>query len=187
MQLPNRKTRKTKIQMDNLFQLLIFLFVIYTIINAVFGKKKTQSPDRKIPQENSREDELNTSPDYQYSSSDVLQDLFGLKIPKTGNEYENYSQNKYPSNLETGNIDFTHQIEPEQLKMPNVDYDKLPSLEAQQKNISIPEEEIHRAYEVGFSFNSRTTDIKQRIKSPKTLQELYLISEILNKPKAHRR
>jgi len=173
--------------MDNLFQLLIFLFVIYTIINAVFGKKKTQSSARKIPQENPGEDEINTSPSSQYSSSDVLQDLFGLKIPKTGNEYETYSQNKYPSNFETGNIGNVNQTEPEQIKIPNIDYDKLPSLETQRKNIPVMEEESHKAYEVGFGFNSRTTEIKQRIKSLKTLQELYLISEILNKPKAHRR
>lgn len=172
--------------MDNLFQLLIFLFVIYTIINSVFGKKKTQSPERKIPQESSGEDELKTSPGSQYSSSDVLQDLFGLKIPKTGNEYETYSSNKYPSNLETGDNDLANQIEPEQRKMPDVDYDKLPSLESQQKSISISEE-IHTAYEVGFSFNSRTTELKQKIKNRSALQELYLVSEILNKPKALRR
>ena len=173
--------------MDNIFQLLIFLFAIYTIINAVFGKKKTQTPGRKIPQENSGEDRIETSPNSQYSSTDVLQDLFGMKIPKTGSEYETYSSNKYPSNFETDGEDTLKQIEPEKVILPDIDYDKLPSLEAQQKNISLPEEEIHKAYEVGFSVNSRTTDLKQKIKSAKTLQELYLISEILNKPKAHRR
>ena len=172
--------------MDNLFQLLIFLFVIYTIINSVIGKKKPQGPARKIPQESSGEDEIKTSPTSQYSSTEILQDLFGLKIPKTGNEYESYSQKKYPSNLETGNLGQTNQIEPEQIKMPNVNYDKLPSLELQQKNIAASEE-IHKAYEVGFTFNSRTLNLKEKISNPKTLQELYLISEILNKPKALRK
>ncbi len=173
--------------MDNIFQLLIFLFVIYTIINAVFGKKKTQTLGRKIPQENSGEDKLNTSPNTQSSSQEILLDLFGLKMPKTGNEYENYTPNEYPSNLEIEDKNLVNQPEPEQIKIADVDYDKLPSLESQQKDVSAPVEELHKAYEVGFSFNSRTSDIKQKIKSPGTLQELYLISEILNKPKAHRR
>ncbi|MHB9041585.1 MAG: hypothetical protein ACYC4T_13095 [Melioribacteraceae bacterium] len=173
--------------MDNIFQLLIFLFVIYTIFNTIAGKKKPQNTGRKIPQENPGEDETETSPNSQYSPTDVLQDLFGMKIPKTGSEYETYSSNKYPSNFETGGEDTLNQIEPEGVILPDIDYDKLPSLESQQKNISVPEEEIHKAYEVGFSFNSKTSDIKQKIKSPQTLQELYLISEILNKPKARRR
>jgi hypothetical protein len=169
--------------MDNLIQLLIFLFVIYTIINSVVGKKKPQGPARKIPRESSGDDEINTSPNSQYSSTDILQDLFGFKIPKTGNEYENYSQRQYPSNLETGSPDQTTQIEPEQVKIQNINYDKLPSLELQQKSI-VHSEEIQKAYEVGFSFNPRTLELKEKIKNPKTLQELYLISEILNKPKA---
>jgi hypothetical protein len=184
--------RKTKIPMDNLFQLLIFLFVIYTIINALFGKKKPPRTDREIPRERTGEVESDTSPQPQYSSTDILQDLFGLKIPKTGGEYETYPQNRYPSNLETDLPDIDNQpeidnqLEIEKRNLPDVDYDKLPSLESQQKSISISEE-IHTAYEVGFSFNSRTTELKQKIKNRSALQELYLVSEILNKPKALRR
>lgn len=176
--------------MDNLFQLLIFLFVIYTIINAVFGKKKPQRTNREIPRERTGEVESDTSLQTQYSSGDILQDLFGLKIPKTGGEYETYPQ-RYPSNLETDlpDIDnqpeFDNQLEIEKRNLPDVDYDKLPSLELQQNVASSAD--YHTAYEVHSSLNQRTVEIIQKFRNPKTLRELFLISEILNKPKALRK
>ncbi len=178
--------------MDNLFQLLIFLFVIYTIINSVFGKKKSQKTNREIPQRRTGEVESETSPQPQYSSGDILQDLFGLKIPKTGGEYETYPQ-RYPSNLETDlpDIDNQPEIEGKYLSdveaknLPDVDYDKLPSLELQQNVASSAE--YYTAYEMSSSLNQRTVEIIQKFRNPKTLRELYLISEILNKPKALRK
>jgi len=171
--------------MDNLFQLLIFLFVIYTIINAVFGKKKHQRTEREIPQERTGEVKTNTSPQTQYSSTDILQDLFGLKIPKSGDEYETYPQNRYPANLETDLPDISNQTEPEQRSMPDINYDNRPSIELEQ-NLPVSGE-FQNAYEVSKSLNQRTVELKQKFENPKTLRELYLISEILNKPKALRK
>lgn len=171
--------------MDNLFQLLIFLFVIYTILNSVFGKKKPQTKERRIPQESTGEVETTASPQPRYSSNDILQDLFGVKIPKSGDEYESYSTQRYPSNLETELPELDYQTEPEQSNMPDVDYDNLPSLESQQKIVT--SEDYHNVYEVSSSLNQRTIELKQKIKNPTSLRELYLISEILNKPKALRK
>jgi hypothetical protein len=170
--------------MDNLFQLLIFLFVIYTIINSVFGKKKPQRTNTEIPQRKSGEFEPDTSPKPQYSSGDILQDLFGVKIPKTGGEYETYPQ-RYPTNLETDLPDINNRPEIEKRNMPDVDYDKLPSLEVQSTVSSAAE--YHTAYEVSSSLNQRTIELIQKMRNPKSLRELFLISEILNKPKALRR
>lgn len=180
--------------MDNLFQLLIFLFVIYTIINSIFGKKKPQGTDRKIPQRGTGDVEAETSPKPQYpSSGDILQDLFGIKIPKSGGEYETYSQNRYPSNLETDLPDIDNQPEiegrytsdTEGKNLPDVDYDKLPSLEVSQNVTSSAD--YHSAYEMSSTLNQRTIELIRKIKNPNSLRELYLISEILNKPKALRR
>lgn len=171
--------------MDNIFQILIFLFVIYTIFNSLFGKKKPQRPQNNFPRNETGEAETKASPQTQYSSTDILQDLFGLKIPKPGGEYETYPQKNYPSNLEIDLPEIEKESDSEKRNIPDINYDKLISLEAQRtKTLS---DESHIAYEVGFSFNRRTNEIKQKIKNPTTLQELYLISEIINKPKAIRR
>jgi hypothetical protein len=171
--------------MDNFFQLLIFLFVIYTIFNTVIGKKKSQKADNTLPQNNPQDGNSAKSPQPKYSSGDILEDLFGLKIPKTGGEYETYPQNKYPSNLETELPEIDNQPGVEKFNTPDVDYDKLPSLELQQNVVSTAE--YHTAYEKSSNINPRTIEIINKIKNPSTLRELYLISEILNKPKAFRK
>ncbi|MFA5803917.1 MAG: hypothetical protein WC879_04690 [Melioribacteraceae bacterium] len=171
--------------MDNIFQLLIFLFVIYTIYNSLFGKKKPQRPQNNFPKNETGEEETKASPKSQYSSTDILQDLFGLKIPKSGDEYETYPQQNYPNNLEIDLPEIEKESDTEKRNIPEINYDKFISLEAQQnKTIS---DEPHVAYEVGFSYNRRTNELKQKIKNPVSLRELYLISEIINKPKAIRR
>src|SRR3989339_529724 len=180
MRLLNRKTKRTKTQMDNIFQLLIFLFVIYTIFNSLFGKKKPQKPQNKFPGNEPGEDETTPSPKPRYSSTeDILQDLFGVKIPESGDEYENPSQSNYPSDLETDLPDIENQTEPEKKSIQDVNYDQLPSVEFQQSTIATDEPQA--AFEVGFGFNNRTNELKQKIKNPATLRELYLISEIINK------
>lgn len=186
MLLLNRKTKRTKTQMDNIFQLLIFLFVIYTIFNSLFGKKKPQKPQNNFPRNETGEAETKTSPQPQYSSStDILQDLFGFKIPKSGDEYENLPQRNYPGDLETDLPDIEKLTEPEKINVQDVNYDNLPPLELQQNTIIT--DEPHIAYEIGLGFNHRTNELKQKIKNPVSLRELYLISEIINKPKALRR
>ena len=108
-----------------------------------------------------------------------------MKIPKSGDEYETYPQKNYPGNLEIDLPEIEKVSDSEKRNIPDINYDKLISLETQQaKTLS---DEPHIAYEVGFSFNRRTNELKQKIKNPVTLRELYLISEIINKPKAIRR
>jgi hypothetical protein len=171
--------------MDNIFQILIFLFVIYTIFNSIFGKKKPQRPQNNFPRDETGEAETQASPQSQDSSVDILQDLFGFKIPKSGDEYENLPRRTIPRDLETGLPGVENQIDPKKKDIQDINYDQLPSIELQ-KNIIVVEEP-HMAYEVAPSFNRRTVELKQKIKNPITLRELYLISEIINKPKAIRR
>lgn len=171
--------------MDNLFQILIFLFVIYTILNSVFGKKKPQGPRNNFPQGDSGEVESDTSPQTRNKSGDILQDLFGVQLPKSGDEYDNYSQKKYDTDLETDLPNIEDQSEVEKKSIPDINYDNLPAVELQQNKIV--QDDLNKAYEVGFGFTTRTIEIKQKIRNPKSLQELYLISEIINKPKSLRK
>ena len=167
--------------MDNLFQILIFLFVIYTIFNSVMGKKKPQKTNRDIPGETTGEFESTPSSQTQYSSGDVLQDLFGLKIPKTGDEYGTYPPSGYSA--ESSPPDDRENIE--NREMPDIDYDNLPSLEVTRALET--EADNQTVYEVQRTSNLRMADLKQKLRTKQTLKELFLISEILNKPKALRK
>jgi hypothetical protein len=171
--------------MENLFQVLIFLFVLYTIFNTVFGKKKPQDKSGNIPQRNPEVQPQDSARKVKPSSDELLQELFGFKIPKTGGEYETLPQNKYPSNSETELPDIGNQPSVESAVIPDIDYDKLPSLELQQNVAS--SSDSHSAYEVKTNINPRTVELQRKIKNPTTLRELYLVSEILNKPKALRK
>ena len=172
--------------MDNIFQLLIFLFVIYTIYNSLFGKKKPQRPQNNFPRNEPEEDELKSSPQPRYSSTDdILENLFGMKIPKTGGEYEDLNRNNIPQDYETDLPDIEKQVELAGGKITDINYDQLSTDELQQKLNW--DEDANKAYESSKSLSMRTVELKQKIKNPATLRKLYLISEIINKPKALRR
>lgn len=183
MQSQNLMTKRVKIQMDNLFQVLIFLFIIYTIFGSAFKKKKTDQ--RKFPQSGEGEDHQQSSPKPKYQTTDILQDLFGMKIPKTEGEYEDLSQNKYSKDYETDLPDIEKQVELAGGKINDINYDKLSTDELQQKMNW--DEDSSIAYESFKSISQRTLELQRKIKNPRTLKELFLISEIINKPKSLRR
>jgi hypothetical protein len=172
--------------MENLFQLLIFLFIIYTIFNAVFGKKKPQAKGGNVPQRNPEAQPQNNNRRAKPSSDELLQELFGFKIPKTGGEYETLPPSQYPTDLEIDLPAADNQPSVESTVIPDVDYDKLPSLENQKNNV-VYSKEYQAAYEQTNKANYRTLALVEKFKEPKTLQDLFLISEILNKPKALRK
>ena len=167
--------------MDNFFQLLIFLFIIYTVINSLFGKKKPQRPPQNIPQRRSGGDDCTAPPSSKDATTDILQDLFGFKIPKTGGDY---GEGGSYGNLERETQGAESQSSSAPV-MPDIDYDKLPSLESAQ--VATTSEDLHKVYEIKTASASRTTEIKEKIRDPRSIKDLIIISEILNKPKALRR
>lgn len=172
--------------MDDIIRLIIFFLILYSIFGSFFGKKKNeQRTQKQFPQGGREEAKQKTSSQPQYSATDLLQDLFGVKLPKTGDEYGLPQRTNQHTDLEYKLPEWSKQTEIETRNIPDINYDKLPSLEVQQ-NLSVPVEKTI-TYEPVMLFNKRTIELKKKIKNPATLKDLYLISEILNKPKARRR
>lgn len=163
--------------MDNIIQILVILFIIYSIFGSALGKKKPQNRQQKFPQDGTGEDQ-NASPKPQYSGTDILEDLFGVKLPKTGNEYPRIP--KYPKTTDVQN---NSQDLETQVAVSN--YDNLRSPEVQ-PNLDVPVE-LEKAAIVVRKKTPVAAALKKKFQNPSTLRELYLISEILGKPKSLRR
>ena len=175
--------------MDNIFQIIIFIFVIWSIIGSVMGKKKTQNKQplpRKIPRGGSSA----PSPNYRQTSQDVLEDILGFKIPKTEDEYptrinyENEGLEKSSRDLEMDTEEVSARSKFEKA-IEDIDYDRLGSLE------SIPLEQVkaekNDAYSQKYTTYSKTSQMKLNFKNKTIIRDAIIFSEILGKPKALRR
>jgi len=178
--------------MDNLFELLIFFFVIYSVISALMGKKKQQNTGKKIPQRYPGDAQTKTSP--HPSPQDIFEEMLGFKIPKDEDEYQNTATQTSGSTIyEMPSIDYDTDLKVEykdletEQKIPDVDFDKLTveQIDAIKKKEEI--EQNLESYKLPSHANERAAKIRQKLKNPFSFREIFMISEILNKPKALRR
>lgn len=78
--------------MDNIIELIIFLFIVYSIFSSFFGKKKPQQkPQSEIPRNRPTEGVPKRTSSRQ-DSIETLEELFGFKLPKTDDEFPQYKQ-----------------------------------------------------------------------------------------------
>lgn len=176
--------------MDNIFQIIIFIFVIWSIIGSAMGKKKTQNKQplpRKIPRGGSS----GPSPNYRQTSQDVLEDILGFKIPKTEDEYPTRI-NYEAEDLEISSRDLEKNTEEVSARnkyekaIEDIDYDKLGSLE----QMPIVQEQVKAektdAYSQKYTTYSKTSQMKLNFKNKTTIRDAIIFSEILGKPKSLR-
>ncbi len=174
--------------MDNLFQVLIFIFIIWSIVGSAFKKKPEKTP-QKVARKNPGEGKQNPSTRYPKSSQDVLEEILGFKIPQQ-NQDDPYSTNYENENLEKSSQD----VESQQLdissfdrniSIPDIDYDKINA------QVSVESEKlqtnIHQQYSLNKTENKKNLLIKSKLKTKSSLRDNFLISEILQKPKALRK
>lgn len=185
-------------KMDDIIQLIVFFFVIYSIVASLFGKKKTQEGETQkrtqSPYQTKGREKVYSK--RQPSNADVLEELFGFKIPKTEDKYRAAEYDREGIDLEKVSWDpekeFKKKIsareayEKRNIKktVPDIDYDKLSSLESAGKRTAV---DHHKIYEQKKSVNKKTEEIKRRLKSKPTIKEAFIVSELLNKPKAFRK
>lgn len=174
--------------MDNLFQVLIFIFIIWSILGSAF-KKKPEKPQQKVARKIPGEGKQSPSSRYPKTSQDVLEEILGFKFPQQ-DPNDSYSSNYENENLEKSGEDIeTKQIEPaafdKNVSIPDIDYDKIKT------QVSVESEKlqtnIHQQYTLSKSENLKSIIIKKRLRTKTSLRENILISEILNKPKALRK
>lgn len=185
--------------MDNIIEIIVFFFVIYSILGSVFGKKKTQqkkSPQQyKRPLPQNRPSNKRADTQRQQSSQDILEELFGIKIPKP-EEDPYYSPTKQHENLEYQSwdpeTDFKKKVEQKEKyeyrniekAVPDVNYDKIKTLETSERKIKATQPVILQSKK---EISKRTIELRQKLRDTKSLQDLFLISEILGKPRAMRK
>ncbi|MEG8945494.1 hypothetical protein [Rosettibacter firmus] len=182
--------------MDNIIELIITFFVIYSILNMIIAGKKQQKRRTNIPDEKEYQDFPSTSntkrSSSKYDTSISIEDLFGLKLPEPEDQYSQNKNEEYISLESTTSWNPEKEFE-EKIKqkealekrtieknIPVIDYDKTPSYEiAPVKRVEI---QNIKAYEQERFINNRLNEIKIKLKNPTTLKELFIVSEILNKP-----
>ncbi|KAF0153332.1 MAG: hypothetical protein FD143_409 [Ignavibacteria bacterium] len=171
--------------MDDVIQVLIFLFVIWSLISSAFKKKPVPQKPQQQNKQKAETEKKTTS----YTTKDVLEELFGVSLPKTENEYPNQPGTRHLPN----NYDNDWQVEyrnPEKAKtstsreLSSVDYDKLASLDAHGKAKKVKK---YEAVNIQTTVkNERASEIKSKIKNINSIRDAVIFAEILNKPKALR-
>lgn len=174
--------------MDDIIQIIVFFFIIYSILAPIFGKKKQQQNAYKKKPTSTMEGESKSGSPSNSSSRDIFEEILGFKIPKTDNDYSRTEE--YPTGdreLRTINYETELQTDYRNLekesKIPDGNYEKLAA------KIKAEAEAPHLHYDLQKSYeeNAKLVELKKRFKEPTTIKDFVLVSEILNKPKALRK
>lgn len=173
--------------MEDVFQIIIFLFVIWSFLSSAFKKKP--EPEKQHKQNTNRSRQNTQKKKVEYSTKDVLEELFGVQIPNTESGIpEQVDKRRFPDNLEKDwkveyrNLEKNKAVEEKSLK--TIDYDNISSLEANTNVRRIkPSETLVVKKEL---VSKRAIEIQSKIKNASTIRDAVLLSEILNKPKALR-
>jgi len=159
--------------MDDIIRIIFFAIIIISFFGSLF-KKKPQLK-RQNSQDQMGESAMRTPPSRNY---EILQDVVGRRLPKTGGEYP-------PLKTIPSNVDNSWTVPIDKIdEKPEAVYDKPTPLEEVMKSESYSEPQ--KLYVPITPLSKRAIELKKKISSKATLRELYLISEILNKPKALR-
>lgn len=179
--------------MDNIIEIVVFFFIIYSILSSFLGKKK-KSP-YKVPDNQTGDVKQKTSPNRE--SIETLEELFGFKFPKTEDEFPTAQTKSKPERIE--NIswdpekDFQQKISKRESfsnrniekTVPDINYDKTPSYtSASKRKISKTDVKQTKAKIVE---NKKVIEIRKKLAEQNSIKEAIILSEILNKPKALRR
>jgi hypothetical protein len=180
--------------MDNIIQIIVFFFIVYSILAPILSKKKPPQKVNKKPAKRNygyNEDVRNkTRTSSQPSSTDILEDILGFKIPKTGGEYGK----PFPSRRKTDyddlkTVDYDTDVKTNykdletDTTIPDVDYDKLPSVETAKAMISSSE----ALTETSSAKNQKAKFVRDKFINKVEIRDIILIKEIFDKPKALRR
>jgi hypothetical protein len=216
--------------MDSIIDYLIAFFFIVSILGGLFGdknKKRKAEEARKKARANERPDETfseqkayrNQSDDDRFmtsgarkpapestrppqkSNKDILEEMFGVKMPKTDNWSTIEKPNQY-GEVSTWDpeSEFKESKKIEEQKKKIVDYDLAPSLEtiydAKSKYSNASRTDIFKSKSNSIASkvehfrsakNNKVMAIRSKLDDNITLKDMIIITEILNKPKALRR
>ena len=185
--------------MENIIQVIVAIIIIYAILSPALKKKTPQQkyrpPEKRIPGQG-RSSQRSAPP----STSDVFEELFGLKIPKTNDQIpQQEDQSEYPqiktvdydTDFKTNYVDYDTTLKTDYKNLetttsiPNIDYDNVPFDKTMPKE-ALMQKDVMKTVTF-FKLNNKAYGIKKMLTSKNSLRDIILASEIINKPKALRR
>ena len=185
--------------MDNIFEILIYLFIIISFLSSFFKKKK--QPQKPPPVQQPREDDYSsrTIPTAQTKTSDEYDILAELEdFFKVGNE-PTPKEKSIPQQQSESSATMKEQVATDEWHSPTQSEHTLDRWErkrgevqkilagvdsAIEKKAAMFEDSLVKKED---SFTSLALAVKSRIRTPSVLKEYVIFSEILGKPKAMRR
>ncbi len=193
--------------MDNLFEYLIYGFIIISFISSFFKKKKPRpkEPSNLTPHQRTdiMENKIVDIPPSQKSKAEdynilkEIESFFDVGQPQQTEKEVHSDKKMYEGAKNRANYipvpeKSFHTLTPSEHTFTDPWDVKRKELEKKKEKLSPEIEKWASAYEESLiRKDSAATgiikDIKERIKSPSTLKEYVIISEIIGKPKALKR
>lgn len=174
--------------MDSFFDVIIIFVIIFSIINAIFGKKKAQQKKQENDEPSARDKKRN--------SVDILEQIFGVPPQQKEPEFNTNMTDEYStwnpeaefskdSTAKNSTVTKSNEIkfDTRRKERADVDYDKLKSLE----NLSLHKQKLTlltNDLDNEIRYNKKQMELIKNLRDPKTLRDYVFVSEILGKPKA---
>ena len=198
---------RRKMTMDNLFEYLIYGFIIISFISSFLKKKKRlpkepadQTPHQRTDITENKFIDIPPSQEPKAEEYDILkgiENFFDVKQPQQTQKKVHTDKGMYGGAKDRENYipvpeKSFHTLTASEHTFTETWDEKRKELEKRKKNLSPEIEKQASAYEESLiKRDSAATgiikDIKERMKSPSTLKEYVIISEIIGKPKALKR
>lgn len=147
--------------MDNIIPIVIGLIIFIVKIISDANKKQQNQPKRSPGTAQRTPYQYGEKPEYEKQNSDVSWE----QSRTNDNDYRSLDPAFVPKEL------------------PDVDYDKLTNVSVRASNENLTQSTLGGIMKTE---SKKLTDIRKLFKEKNSLQELMLLSEVLNKPKAHR-
>jgi hypothetical protein len=184
--------------MDNVFEILIYLFIIISFISSFFKKKKQQQkpPARQQPVDENYQTEVPTPQTQTKEDYDILTELEDFF--KVGGESARGSESVSQQQTETTPTMEKH-VKTDSWHAPTESEHVVDRWERKKSEVKEILAGVDSAIEQKAALFEKSLDkkesvystlalaVKSKMKNPSTLKEYIIFSEILGKPKALRR
>ncbi|RPI75819.1 MAG: hypothetical protein EHM47_01580 [Ignavibacteriales bacterium] len=182
--------------MDNIFEILIYLFIIISFLSSFFRKKKPETkPGGQTIKPPPEPTQVKSSQQEEYDLLKEIEKMFKTEssFPEKQEEITFEKEKSYEPSSEHFDTSEWHQPTPSEhktiIEQAETWEEKTRKAEAKRKAINEETERRARIFEQHLAVKQGTKseirkNIRNSFKNPKTLKEYIVFSEIIGKPKA---
>lgn len=183
--------------MDSIFEYLIILFFIFSILQGIFSKKKKEAEKKQPPQNRGRnipEKTYPTETKKEKSAEEILGEMFGFPTskPKEDTSIKREPRNyDYPQtseeNVQTWDPASEFGIESTQpVKKKTTFSEKSAAYDKTQSYSKVKIPKLDELIKQSAATSSKLKRIKKLLSNQQSIRDMIIAQEILNKPKAFR-